>query len=241
MKWWVVFLSSVLLVFPFTTVMSQKRKPAPKANYNTVPFDETVNQVIPDEPGHDPDEVYNSIIRIRAATKLKDEFETTKQYDARFRAAFEKPIYGLLTVDDLFAFRINTAWFRYNADEGILHGYIFYRTVYPMRPNALCIKLAGLPKNPNKLVFLDIENPEKLNIVYEPDAASRMIHLMMRCDAEVAKKLKPHLVVLAVIKLSQPYAFRDLKGDLELRYLNGSVVSFWVFDKRSGQVVSKGF
>lgn len=69
-----------------------------------------------------------------------------------------------------------------------------------------------------------------------------MIHLLMRCDAEIAKKLKPNLVVLVIVKLSPPYAKSEVKGkDLELRYLNGKVVSFWVFDKVTGKIVWKGF
>lgn len=153
-----------LLFFPMSTAKGQKGKPAPKNKYNTIPVDETVNEVVPDDPGHDPAEVFRAILRIQTSIKPKDEFETTKQYESRFRAAFEKPIYGLLTVEDLFAFRINTAWFRYDADEGLFHGFIFYQNVYPLRSNALCINYTGSGKNPNRLVFLDVENPEKLKL-----------------------------------------------------------------------------
>jgi len=95
---------------------SQESKPSHA--YLKTTFDKNTERIPVSFLGHDIEQIYNAFDR-RKKAEQKDEFETKEQYQRRLAAQAEKPLFGSVGPDAVFAF-VASPTSQYDADSQIL-------------------------------------------------------------------------------------------------------------------------
>ncbi len=237
-----ILVSLILLVCFSLPIWGQKKQKqtSTTSHYSTIPFDENATEFPPNDPGHDPFEVYEGVRRIWKSIKPKDEFETTSAFDSRVAGAFQKPVLDLLTVEDVFAFRLRDWRASYDADAEILNIHVDFLQTRSMAFQPDTLYCAHIPKGKNKqlqAVLLKLVDGFRLQ---RDNPASNSIHFRVGMKAEDARKIKPSLGAMISIKLAYPFISSDeVTKFFVFHYLKGKVIAFHFFDTKSGKVIAR--
>lgn len=223
----------------------------------------TVGQAKPNMPtdslplnfvGHDAKTLYTQLLDLKKRL-VKNEFETTAQYEKRIAEEIQKPILDNLTVKDTFSFVVSNVYAAYNADAQKMRFLLpvqksemaeLYRksNIYSRnnkydgdlsRSNLYSIRweTGGYSMPSRQGVFFD----ETGHLIVTGRDYSPGFSVEVPLDVEKAKRLKNTTKAVIVAKLEEPYAgtLTNLYGiQLQVR-----IVDIYFFDPQTGKILAK--
>lgn len=210
-------------------------KPSPKPATKTTPeptncFSESEvnldsNQFPPNFQGNNPLTVIGTLKKRQEI--VKDEFETTRQYQARIDAEKAKPIIDNLNYESNYIFEINGD-FKYNADEEQM-------TASYDRND---VKLANRDCTSNYFLVV----PKLYGIKFPEEYASRdyigVDRIGFPVKLDIARNLKPSLRLFLIARLAMDGGkyVRNISGT---NFLIVEPKQLWVIDAATGKVLQK--
>jgi hypothetical protein len=183
-------------------------------------------KLAPNFQGNDAAKVIETITR-RQEVVIKDEFETTKQFQDRVAIEKAKPILGNLSYSSNYIFEIGSE-FKYNADTEIMTSFFERSNLKLINRDCRSSYNLIIPKNsgikfPEAFVSNDYKN---FPIIEFP------------VKLESARSLKPALRLFVIAQLTTKDT-NSVKIDYGAKYLFLEPKHLWVVDSSTGNILKK--
>lgn len=234
--------------------------------YLTTAFDQTIPKVSVPFYGHDIEQIYNAFTKRKSA--IKDEFETTEQYQKRAAAENTAPLLGTVMPDAKIAIPVRAGG-KYDADSQTFtmftHALTFVKQgeyglgediAFPVKQESHSnlttgqnaygarVEITEQYKTSYSIAILNLNNFETKKDVL------RSIESKMNISSEEAKALKNNISAILVVKPVVPYisnVFWDIAAtfNLPIRYIyhlyyvEADLLEVWFFNKETGDVLAK--
>jgi len=242
----------------------------PQIHYLTAPFDASADRLAPYFRGHDVMALLKAV-EYSPALAEKKEFETTAAFNARMVGFAQHQLYGSLTATSRLAFLVprgagpeSGATFSYDADAQILTATFALAEEAETRHPVVVLKHTS--RQTGSYVASNAFGAHALvrryhdadyGIAFLTDLYDDSIlnyadggRIQLRMSAEKARRLKPGLRLLLVLKLFNPWANYGTSSQeatisdpyeytTESHNLYAVLESVWVFDERTGEVINK--
>jgi len=206
-----------------------------------------------------PRELYLRIAA-REHSLQKDEFETTAAYTERSARGWVAPIFAERTLDDLYAFRVDSAKAAYDADSGVMRVSISAEESTGVLNSG--VKALGLHTDlwegrryVGENAFGAILNVEKLySDTYELQLDRRVFAASYtfeeKMEADEAKRAKPALGIVAICHLTAPFVSHDgflkkptFESPTDMAFmiyrLVGWIEQLWLVDFRRREILKR--
>jgi hypothetical protein len=263
-----LFISLILFLLinsPFAKELQNNKRIKSKTNsYDNKSFNLSSEKLPENYLGHDIKRVFATLSK-RLTTK--GEFETTEEYQTRIKKELGETIYGLLTIDNIYAFKpmvgVDT---NYDADKQILRATVKPEPIFNpenLRDERLTFTIridhqnkgVYVGQNPfgakKEIVKLDLSTYSILPInINEFSLDCRGLNFRLNMNSNKAKKSKDHVQVLYIGRLTSPFIksesfFKDatfdfpMEGINAINYLFFELSEIWLFDEISGEILYK--
>jgi hypothetical protein len=202
---------------------SSETKPIEKFEANQV--DLACTALPKNYTGHDLVSIFNAL-KNRKISAQKGEYETTEQYKQRVQNEEQKPLIGLLGVNDIFSFVVNPES-KYNADSqtltivvkttGVLNGFktdnsragILGPTLYYKKSTYMGSNAFGASTEIEKILMLKVvlafSNISALPLDKPTYGEKNIEFKLENIKPEIAKVIREQLQVAFIYKLEEPY------------------------------------
>lgn len=261
LKWMMAFMAMVLIgvLVPF----AQTRKLASsQAQFSKVPFDLAANQLTPNYPGHSLVDLWGLMVE-RKKTMKQGEYETTPAWETRIAKLNAQPLTGTVRATSILAFKLRQTETSYSADsealtitaktadqiydsmnkqglssfDSFLWGYSNQKSGSYIGANAFGVKRrVRVEKEMNYYLIF------KSGIIGE----AKMLTIQ-EVKPEKARAIRPHLRVLLVGVLTDPYIGGDkdetaatiddpVKTSTFNFYAYFKPMAFWFYNFETGEV-----
>lgn len=273
------FLFALIIICALVPALDAQQAIKQKSpGFSLEPFNLELEALPPAFVGHDFDTLYKNLMKIESSM-IKDEFETTEQYLQRIDKNESSPIVGSLGYETVYAAQLRPGHAVYDADSQTLSAYVGVSSYYyrsgmgldsskhkillnvkqlssrtSIRSNTFGanVEVTSTSMESDYLVFdkKDIEG-FPTETFDDPDTFREYgLVMKVRVPLNEAKRIKEDLRVLALFKLTRPYASEAtslIEPTIDYPYeslsknrsLYTSPLEFWAYDPLTGKVLLK--
>lgn len=226
-------------------------QPSPTPIVSSVKSSATTDSLPLNFSGQDAKTLYTQLLDLRKRL-LKNEFETTAQYEKRVAEELQKPITDNLTVKDTFSIVVSGVRANYNADSQKMQ---FFLPIEKSQMAELLRSSSGLSRDKKTAYDLSYVNlysiqwrsergyetqgiffDEMNNLVPTEQSYSQGFSAEVNLGVEDAKRLKNTGKAVVVVQFEEPYAGRGGLVDIQLQV---RLVDIYFFDPQTGKILAK--
>lgn len=201
--------------------------------------------------GHDIKTLVTQLLDLKKRL-VKNEFETTAQYEKRIAEELQKPIIDNLTIKDSFSLVVSGVRAEYNADTQKMQ---FFLPIEKSRMAELLRSSSSLSRDKKTAYDLSDVNlysiqwrsergydtqgiffDEMNNLLPTEKNYSQGFSAEVALSVEDAKRLKNAVKAVVVVQLEEPYAGRGGLVDTQLQV---RLVDVYFFDPQTGKILAK--
>lgn len=255
---------------PRPATQPNSSEPTNRPRQDERPFDANTSKLPAGFVGEDIRQIYSELAK-REARASKDEFETDAQFKQRAAQENVQPILGHIPLDSVLAFKVvnRSAEHFYDADTQTMTTALVLKTgigsdkahrhnqsvtswTTVAEDKYQASNAFGAAATVTRLSAIDYRigfaNGEDFRPVkYSGEDA---VLLQGQMDVEKAKRLKPYLAILAIVRLKPPFTYSgfdhmkptiDKPTELYVKYyfLNSELLELWLYDPQTGEVFQK--
>jgi hypothetical protein len=224
-------------------------QPSPTPSVNPAKGNNGADSLPPNFTGHDAETLFTQLSGLKKRL-VKNEFETTSDYEKRVAQEKQKPILGNLTIRDTFSLVIPNVRASYDADSQKM---LFF---LPVEKNPLAELYRDSGMGQDRKTAYNLEYIDRYNIQWRDDSGygrqgiffdelgnlgltgesySQGFSAEVNLGVEDAKRLKTMSKAVAIVQFEEPYVG---SGRVD-RQLQVRLMDIYFFDHQTGRILAK--